>query len=109
MRQFIAGRAAGKRFHGAETLAGFVEAIERPRRIVMLVKAGSAVDALIASPAFIRHQARELDWHLTRDKNSPLVPYLTRALTEKRGWDRDRKSTRLNSSHSSVFRMPSSA
>ena len=48
MRQFIAGRAAGKRFHGAETLAGFVEAIERPRRIVMLVKAGSAVDALIA-------------------------------------------------------------
>ena len=47
MRQFIAGRAAGKRFYGADTLAGFVEAIERPRRIVMLVKAGSAVDALI--------------------------------------------------------------
>ena len=51
-------------------------------------KRAKAVDALIASPAFIRHQARELDWHLTRDKNSPLVPYLTRALTEKRGWDR---------------------
>jgi hypothetical protein len=51
-------------------------------------KRAKAVDALIASPAFIRHQARELDWHLTRDKNSPLVPYLTRALAEKRGWDR---------------------
>lgn len=51
-------------------------------------KRAKVVDALIASPAFIRHQARELDWHLTRDKNAPLVPYLSRALTEKRGWDR---------------------
>lgn len=51
-------------------------------------KRAKAVDVLMASPAFIRHQARELDWHLTRDKNAPLVPYLTRALSEKRGWDR---------------------
>lgn len=47
-----------------------------------------AVDGFMASPAYIRHQARELDWHLTREKDAPLVPYLTRALSGKRGWDR---------------------
>ena len=44
---FLAGRAAGKRFVGATDLAAFVAAIAPPRRIVMLVKAGDAVDELI--------------------------------------------------------------
>ena len=45
--EFIAGRAKGKRFIGAHDLKEFVAALQRPRKIVMLVKAGAAVDQLI--------------------------------------------------------------
>ncbi|OQW97317.1 MAG: phosphogluconate dehydrogenase (NADP(+)-dependent, decarboxylating) [Verrucomicrobia bacterium A1] len=45
---FIAGRAAGKPILGAHSLAELVSSLKRPRRIMMMVKAGSAVDALIA-------------------------------------------------------------
>lgn len=44
---FIAGRAKGKRFIGSHDLKEFVAALQRPRKIVMLVKAGPAVDQLI--------------------------------------------------------------
>jgi 6-phosphogluconate dehydrogenase len=47
MEEFIAGRAKGKRFFGARTLEEFVGSLERPRKVIMLVKAGAAVDALI--------------------------------------------------------------
>jgi len=45
---FLAGRGRGRRFTGATSLAAFVAAIEAPRRILMLVKAGGAVDELVA-------------------------------------------------------------
>lgn len=45
--KFLAGRAKGKNFVGSETLEGFVQSLERPRRILMLVKAGGPVDAVI--------------------------------------------------------------
>ena len=45
--EFIAGRAHGKRFIGAADLKELVASLARPRKIVMLVKAGAAVDALI--------------------------------------------------------------
>jgi 6-phosphogluconate dehydrogenase len=45
--EFLAGRAKGKRFIGARDLKEFVAALQRPRKIVMLVKAGPAVDQLI--------------------------------------------------------------
>ena len=48
MREFVDGPAAGKNVHGYETLEEFVAALERPRRIMTLVKAGPAVDAVIA-------------------------------------------------------------
>ena len=48
VQAFLAGRGKGKRFTGAESLAELVAGVERPRRIMMLVKAGSAVDELIA-------------------------------------------------------------
>jgi 6-phosphogluconate dehydrogenase len=48
-QEFLAGRGAGKDIVGAETLQEFVEALERPRRILMMVKAGAPVDATIAS------------------------------------------------------------
>ena len=45
---FLQGRGAGKRFVGTHSLDTFVAAIARPRKIFMLVKAGAAVDDLIA-------------------------------------------------------------
>jgi 6-phosphogluconate dehydrogenase len=41
-------RAKGKNFIGCTSVEDFVKAIERPRKIVMLVKAGEAVDWTIA-------------------------------------------------------------
>jgi 6-phosphogluconate dehydrogenase len=41
------GRAKGKNFVGAKTPAEFVAALERPRRIITMVKAGGPVDAVI--------------------------------------------------------------
>src|SRR5687767_14440381 len=45
--EFIEGRAKGKRFIGAHDVKEFISALRRPRKIVMLVKAGDAVDQLI--------------------------------------------------------------
>jgi 6-phosphogluconate dehydrogenase len=44
---FVAGRGKGKRFTPARSLAELAGALQRPRKIVMLVRAGSAVDELI--------------------------------------------------------------
>ncbi|MEX1323760.1 MAG: NADP-dependent phosphogluconate dehydrogenase, partial [Synechococcaceae cyanobacterium] len=46
---FLAGRGAGKDISGARTLEEFVAALERPRRILMMVKAGQPVDDMIAT------------------------------------------------------------
>ncbi|MCC6849497.1 MAG: NADP-dependent phosphogluconate dehydrogenase [Deltaproteobacteria bacterium] len=43
----LKGRAKGLNFVGARTLADFVVALARPRRIVTMVKAGGPVDAVI--------------------------------------------------------------
>ena len=45
---FLAGRAAGKPITGCRTLAEFVATLERPRRIILMVKAGQPVDDCIA-------------------------------------------------------------
>ena len=47
--EFLAGRGAGKDIVWAASLEEFVAALERPRRILMMVKAGDPVDATIAS------------------------------------------------------------
>ena len=47
--EFLAGRGAGKDIVGAATLEEFVETLERPRRILMMVKAGQPVDDTIAA------------------------------------------------------------
>ncbi len=44
---FLENRAAGKSITGAKDLKEFVEKLERPRRILMMVKAGPATDAVI--------------------------------------------------------------
>lgn len=45
--KFINGRGAGKNFIGAHSLEELVSSIERPRKVMMLVKAGQAVDDFI--------------------------------------------------------------
>ena len=44
---FLAGRAAGRNFIGCHSPEGLVQALSKPRKIFMMVKAGAAVDALI--------------------------------------------------------------
>ncbi len=45
--EFLAGEGAGKKFKGTQTFEEFVAALERPRRILMMIKAGSPVDQTI--------------------------------------------------------------
>lgn len=47
-REFMAGPAKGRRMLGAETLENFVAALKRPRKIMLMVKAGKPVDDFIA-------------------------------------------------------------
>ena len=44
---FIAGRAAGKQFVGCHSIEEMVTNLARPRKVMMLIKAGPAVDAVI--------------------------------------------------------------
>jgi 6-phosphogluconate dehydrogenase len=44
---FIAGRGAGKNFIGCRNIKEFCASLERPRKVMMLVKAGKAVDDFI--------------------------------------------------------------
>ena len=45
--RFLSARGAGKNFIGCRSAEELVAALEKPRRIFMMVKAGAAVDALI--------------------------------------------------------------
>ena len=49
--KFLAGRGAGKDIIGVATLPEFVAALEKPRRILMMVKAGQPVDDMITTLA----------------------------------------------------------
>jgi 6-phosphogluconate dehydrogenase len=46
---FMQGRAKGKNFVGAKTLEEFVNSLEKPRKIIIMVKAGKPVDMTIES------------------------------------------------------------
>ena len=46
--RFMSGRGKGKNFIGTHTIQEFVESIERPRKIMLMVKAGAPVDELMA-------------------------------------------------------------
>ncbi len=45
--KFVAGRGAGKKFIGCHSVAELCASLARPRKVMMLVKAGSAVDDFI--------------------------------------------------------------
>lgn len=44
---FMAGRGAGKRFEGYTSLEPFVASLERPRKVMMMIRAGKPVDMVI--------------------------------------------------------------
>ncbi|MCC6952796.1 MAG: decarboxylating NADP(+)-dependent phosphogluconate dehydrogenase [Deltaproteobacteria bacterium] len=44
---FLAGRGKGKNFIGAHTIKELAESLERPRKVMLMVKAGAAVDDFI--------------------------------------------------------------
>src|SRR5579883_3427069 len=44
---FVEGRAQGKKIIGTRTVQELVAALQRPRKIMIMVKAGPAVDAVI--------------------------------------------------------------
>ena len=46
-REFLAGPALGKTIEGAENLEELVSGLEKPRRVMLMVKAGRAVDAVV--------------------------------------------------------------
>lgn len=45
--KFINGRGKDKNFIGTKSIAEFVDSLERPRKVMLLVKAGAPVDAFI--------------------------------------------------------------
>lgn len=47
IRRFVEGPAKGKNIIGAYTLEEFVSSLEKPRRIMMMIKAGKPVDDMI--------------------------------------------------------------
>jgi len=47
-QKFMETRAKGKNFHAAYTIEDFVKSLDRPRKILIMVKAGAPVDAVIA-------------------------------------------------------------
>ena len=49
VKNFMAGRGAGKNFQGYTDLKDFVSSIERPRKIMMMIRAGKPVDLVIES------------------------------------------------------------
>jgi 6-phosphogluconate dehydrogenase len=46
---FINGRAKGKKIKGTHSLEELITSLERPRKVMMMIKAGAAVDKLIES------------------------------------------------------------
>jgi 6-phosphogluconate dehydrogenase len=46
---FVNGRAKGKNIKGTHSLKELVQSLERPRKVMMMIKAGSAVDTTIDS------------------------------------------------------------
>ncbi|KGA96426.1 6-phosphogluconate dehydrogenase [Alkalihalobacillus alcalophilus ATCC 27647 = CGMCC 1.3604] len=47
--EFLKNEAEGKNFKGAKTIEEFVQSLESPRKILLMVKAGAATDATIDS------------------------------------------------------------
>lgn len=49
VKSFVEGRAKGKNIFGAYSLPELADSLKKPRKVMIMVKAGAAVDAMIAS------------------------------------------------------------
>jgi len=49
VKKFTAGRAAGKRIQGSDSLEALLDSLVLPRRVMLMVPAGAAVDQIIAA------------------------------------------------------------
>src|SRR5690554_71347 len=87
VNDFIAGRGKDKNFIGAQTLEEFIASIERPRKVMLLVKAGKPVDDFIDKLIPLLDKG-----DIIIDGGNSHFPDTVRRT-------KDRKSTRLNSSH----------
>jgi 6-phosphogluconate dehydrogenase len=47
VEDFLAGRAKGKNIVGSHSIEEFVDSLARPRKVMLMIKAGSAVDEMI--------------------------------------------------------------
>jgi 6-phosphogluconate dehydrogenase len=47
VEDFLAGRAKGKNIVGSHSIEEFVDSLARPRKVMLMIKAGSAVDQMI--------------------------------------------------------------
>ena len=47
VKNFVEGRGAGKNIVGAYSLEEFVQSLEKPRRIMMMIRAGKPIDDYI--------------------------------------------------------------
>ncbi len=72
-------------------LDGRIPTVEETRAFVASTKADKRVELverLMASPAFVRHQATAFDVMLMNGTNGSVRPYLLTALAENRSWER---------------------
>ena len=63
---FVNGRGKGKKLVGCRTVADLVAALKRPRKIMIMVKAGPPVDAVIDEVGAGRHPDRRRQHALSR-------------------------------------------
>jgi hypothetical protein len=71
-------------------LVGRIPTVAEARAFIESSDAGkraAAIDRLMASPAFVRHQATALDAYLMSESRGSVKPYLLSALAENRTWD----------------------
>lgn len=79
--RFIDGRGKGKRFIGVHTIEALVASVESPRKIMMMVKAGSPVDELMAqllpflSPGDVIIDGGNSDFHDTARRVKEMEAY----------------------------------
>lgn len=89
VENFVNGRAKGKNIIGTYSLEEMAASLKKPRRIMMMVKAGSAVDSLIEQLLPLLEEGDIL----IDGGNSHFPPYLSRKIPRMREQSSWRKAT----------------
>ena len=81
--ELIAGRAKGKKFVGCHSLEELVKSLAAPRKVMMMVKAGPAVDDLIETAAAAALHGRHP--HRRRQHATTPTPSAARSTSKRKG------------------------